>query len=89
MTEEKAPGKTVKVHWAKAVGYKLGDDEVEIHCLLLEDGAVQWVFMRGGKEFRVSLSKIAMEAVFQLWQQALWEAPPLPKQPNDSEGDPK
>jgi len=67
--------KPAKVVWRHGVGYENDGVPCEVHCLLLDDNGVQWVFRRADREFQVRLSDTAMEAVFALWQKALWEAP--------------
>lgn len=80
MTDQTTPpDERANVVWQRGVGYEHDGIPCEVHCLLLDDNSVQWVFQRGERVFQVRLSHTAMEAVFALWQKAIWEAPaPLP-----------
>jgi len=64
-----------KMVWTRGLGYEFKGEHCEVHCFLLDDNGVQWLFRRGNREFRVRLSPVAMECVCDLWQRATWEAP--------------
>ena len=67
-----------KIIYARSIEYELKGEKIKIHAFAIDDGGYQFEFYRGVRTYPLRLSKTGMEALIALYQDMVWNAPPIP-----------